>query len=211
MIKRNLGFVLFASLAISAFAAATSPFVGDWKLDPSLSTLKDTMTVESAGANKYKFNFGGGPEEIVLDGTDQPSHLYGGSSLSVAVEGDTWKVVRKSNGRTMISATWSVSRDGRTLTDRYTSFAADGTRYEQIYTYERKTPGSGFAGKWVSASEEAVNFVLALQIRPFEKNGLSIIDPSSQIIGNMNFAGPLVRRLDEHTLELMRKKSNGES
>src|SRR3954466_2010928 len=98
MIKRTLGLVLLACLATSASAAANNPFVGDWKLNPSKSTLTDKMTVESVGGSKYIFNFGGGPETIVVDGTDQPTVLYGGGTLSVAIEGDTWKVVRKSNG-----------------------------------------------------------------------------------------------------------------
>ena len=168
------------------------------------------MAVESFGGNKYTFNFGGGPETIVVDGTDQPSRLYGGGTLSVAVDRGTWKVVRKSNGRTLLSAVWSLSKDGATLTDHYTGFNPEGVPYIVVYTYKRKSGGPGFAGTWASTSEEAVNFVLGLQIRPFEKNGLSIIDPSSQILGNMNFAASLVRTLDEYSIELMRKRTDGE-
>lgn len=36
------------------------------------------------------------------------------------------------------------------------------------------------------------------------------IDASSQLTGNMNFAASSVRKLDERTLELMRKKSDCE-
>lgn len=209
LLKSILKLASLACLAISTPAAAASdPFVGHWKLNPSKST-PDTVTVESVGGNRYTFNFGGGPETIVVDGKDQPSHLYGGDTLSVTIEGDGWKVVRKSKGRAMLSATWTLSRDGRTLTDRYTGFNGDGAGYTQIYTYKRKAGASGFAGTWVSTNVEAVNFVLGLQIRPFEDDGLSIVDSSSQIMGNMDFGAPLVRRLDEHTLELMRKKSGG--
>ena len=209
MVKRAVGLIVFACLAVSASAAAENPFLGDWKLNPSKST-PDRMVVESAGGNKYTFDFGGGPETIVVDGTDQPSALYGGATLSVTAEGETWKVVRKSKGHTMLSAIWRVSKDGSTLTDRYTGFDAAGSAYTLIYTYKRKAAGSGFAGTWVSTSAEPVNFVLGLEIRPFEESGLSIVDSSSQIMGNMNFAAPLVRRLDENTLELMRKKSDGD-
>ena len=144
MIKRSLRVLLLACLATAPCWAADNPFVGDWKLNPSKSTLTDKMTVESAGGNKYTLNFGGGPETIVVDGTDQPSPLYKGGTLAVAVEGDNWKVIRKQDGRTTISATWSLS------------------------------------------------------------------DAASQFTGNVNFAASLVRRPDEHTLELMRKKSDGE-
>ena len=211
MIKRILGLLSFACLALSASAAANDPFVGDWKLNSSRSTIKDTMKVESNGGNKYTFDFGGGPEAIAVDGSDQPSNLYGGSSLSVAIKGDTWTVVRKANGRPMLSATWSLSADGKTLTDRYTGFGDDGSRYDIVYTFERKTAGSGFTGTWVGTSEEAVNFFLGLKLRPFETDGLSIIDPSSQILGSRNYAAPLVRKVDERTLDLMRKKDDGET
>jgi len=210
MTERALWLVLLACLAMPASAAANDPFVGDWKLNPSKSTLTDKMAVESVGGNKYTFNFGGGPETVVVDGTDQPTQLYGGGTLSVAVQGDTWNVVRKSKGRTIISAIWSLSKDGTTLTDHYNGVNADGSPFTLLYRYKRKAGGSGFAGTWVSTSLEATNFAPALQIRPFEENGLAIIDSSSQITGNMNFPAPLVRKPDEHTLELMRKKSDGE-
>jgi hypothetical protein len=209
MFKRSLQLLLFAYLVVAASMAANTPFVGDWKLNPSKSKLPDQMKVESAGGNKYTFNFGGGPETILVDGTDQPSPLYG-STLSVAIEGGTWKVIRKKNGRTIISAIWSLSKDGSTLTDHFTGFNADGSAYNLNYVYKRKEGGPGFAGTWVSISEEAVNFVYVLQVRRYEEDGLSIIDASSQLTGNMEFAASSVRRLDEHTLELMRKKSNGE-
>lgn len=210
MIKRTLRPLLFICLVITVAWAASDPFVGDWKLNPSKSTLTDRMKVESVGGDKYTFDFGGGPETIVVDGTDQPSQLYGGGTLSVAREGDTWKVIRKANGRTILSAIWRVAKDGLTLTDHFTGFNADGSPYNLNYVYKRTARGSGFAGTWVSTSVEAVNYVIAFQIRPYEQHGLSIIDSASQLTGNMNFAGSSVRRLDEHTLELMRKKSDGE-
>jgi len=210
MLRHILSAALFACLVTSACAAVNDAFVGDWNFNASAST-PDKMTVERIGADKYTFNFGGGPETVVVDGTDQPSRLYGGGSLCVAVDGDTWKVIRKSsNGRVLLSATWSVSADGRTLTDRYTGFNDDGSRYTQIYTYKRTGEGSRFAGTWISTSQEALGFVLGLQIRPFEEGGLSIIDASSQIMGNMNFPSFLVRGLDERTLELLRKKGEVE-
>ncbi len=210
MIKRSLQPLLFACLAISAYAAADNPFVGDWKLNPSESTLTDKMTVENLGGNKYGFNFGGGPEPIVVDGTDQPSQLYRGDTLSVAVEGDTWKIIRKRNGRLMISASWSLSQDSNALTDHFTGFNADGSPYQLNYVYKRTAGGSGFAGTWVSTSLEAKNYVVRIQIQPYEESGLSILDAASQFTGNMNFAASLVNRLDDHTLELTRKKNDGE-
>ena len=209
MLKRSLPVLLLACLAISASRAGTNPFAGDWKLNPSKSALPDKMKVERVGGNTYAFDFGGGAEKIVVDGTEQPTPLYGGGTLSVAVEGDTWNVTRKRDGRTLLTATWSLSKDGSALTDHFTGFNADGSPYHLNYVYTRKAGGPGFAGEWVSTSLKTENYVVALQIRANENGGLSIIDAASLVTGNMEFPSSSVRRLNEHAIELMRKQSDG--
>jgi hypothetical protein len=205
----------------STSSAASAPFVGDWKLNPARSRLTDVMKVESLGANKYMFNFGGGPQSIVVDGTDQPGGS--GSTLSVAAERpDTWKVIRKRDGRMLISAIWNLSEDGSTLTDHFTGFNANGSPHNLNYVYKRKGGGSGFAGEWVSTSE-TVNSVVTLQVRPYEDNGISFIEPSISVTRNLKFDGKdypnlgpnatpgatsSIRRVNEHALE-MTCKMNG--
>jgi len=71
MLNRISQVLLVTCLAMGTSSAANDPFVGEWKLNPSKSTLIDEMKVESVGGNKYAFNFGGGPEMIAGDGTDQ--------------------------------------------------------------------------------------------------------------------------------------------
>ncbi len=220
MFKRTFQSLLISCMVTAALWAADDPFVGDWKLDPSRSKLTDVMKVENLGANKYTFNFGAGPETIVLDGTDQPGHY--GTTLSVAIEGDTWKVVRKRDSRTQISAIWSLSEDGSTLTDHFTGFNANGSTYNLNYVYKRKAGGSGFAGEWVSTSE-TVNSVVMLRVRPYEGDGLSFIEPSIDVTRNVKFDGKdypnvgknatpgsasSIRRVSDHVLE-MTYKING--
>ena len=73
------------------------------------------MKVQSQGGNKYTFDFGGGAETIVADGTDQPG--LQGTLLSAKQEApDTWIVQRKKAGQLMLRATWKLSADGSTLT-----------------------------------------------------------------------------------------------
>lgn len=174
------------------------------------------MKVERLGANKYTFNFGGGVETIVLDGTDQPGVF--GTSLSVAVEGDTWKVIRKKDGRMQVSAIWSLSEGGSTLTDHFTGFNANGSTYKLNYVYKRKGTGSGFTGEWVSTSE-TVNSVVLLQVRPYEGDGLSFMLPASMTrqvkfdgkdypnVGPNAFPGSTssMRRMNDHALEITYK------
>lgn len=204
--------------------AANNPFVGDWKLNPSKSKLTDQMKVESLSANKYAFDFegDGSLETIVADGTDQPGDS--GTTLSVTAEGpDTLKVVRKKDGRMLLTANWKLSKDANTLTDDFTEVSPNGTASTVNYVYKRAAGGSGFAGTWVSTSE-VVNFVFVIQIRPYEGDGLSIINSSSQLTRNMKLDGKdypnvgpnaaivpasSLRKLGEHTLELTDKRSNG--
>jgi len=223
MYKRTFQLLLVACLATGALWAANDPFVGNWKLNPSRSTLTDVMKVDSFGTNKYAFDFSGdgSAETIVVDGTDQTGNF--GTTLSVTVEGpDTWKVVCKKDDRTLIAANWKLSKDGNTLTDNFTGVEPKGSTYNLIYVYKRTAGGSGFAVTWVSTSE-TVNSVFVLQVRPYREDGLSFIDPSEEETTNVKFDGKdypdlgpnvpagaasSIRRVNERSLE-MADKING--
>ena len=216
MVKRTFQLLLAASLVTATLRAATEPFVGDWKLNASKSKLVDHMKVESIGGNKYEFDLGGGPERIVADGTDQAGAF--GTMLSVTAEGpDTWKVVRKKDGRVLLTGNWKLSQDGNTLTDNYTEFEPNGSPSTVKYLYNRTTAGTGFAGTWETTMPMTSSFVL--QIRPYEGNGLSFIR-SPQDTRNLKLDGkdyPVegrgvpqgstssARRVDERTLEITDK------
>lgn len=190
-----LAFILMGGTAW----AATDPFVGEWRLDPTRSKLTDEMRVTSVGQNKYAFELGGGePETITIDGTDQPG--LAGSTLAVAAEGAAWKVVRKSGSRTLITARWTLSKDGNSLTDDFTSFGEDGTSTNVKYVYKRtKGHGTGFAGTWVSTSE-SLNSAFTIRISPYENNGLSFTGPSGT--RSVTFDGNAAKRLNTTGLEI---------
>jgi hypothetical protein len=71
VLKRALKLLVVASIAVGMASAAENPFIGGWKLNSSMSRMPDEMKVESKGGNTYSFDFGGGAETIVADGTDQ--------------------------------------------------------------------------------------------------------------------------------------------
>lgn len=177
-----------ASVVVGALAAANDPFVGEWKLNPSKSKLFDEMKVASAGGNKYGFDFGGGqPEIIATDGTDQPG--MAGTTLAVTVEGpEAWKVVRKKDGRILLTGNWSLSQDGNTLTDNYTEFAPDGKASTVNFLYQRTAGTSGFVGTWESTSQ-TINFEFALKIQPYEGDGLAITNSAEGRTTNFKFDG----------------------
>src|SRR5260370_2470447 len=122
ILLRSLLSLPVVCLAIGTLWAANDPFVGKWKVNPSKSKLYDEMEVEAVGANKCTFTFGPGQvDTIVADGSDQPA--LQGTTLSVTVEGpNKWKVVRKMKGRTLLTAQWTLSEDGKTLNDAFTQY-----------------------------------------------------------------------------------------
>jgi hypothetical protein len=173
-----IGFAVVASVAASAFWTGNDPFVGRWRLDVSRSTIVDDMRVQALGANRYAFNFEGGPTEtVVADGTDQPG--LPGTTLSVtAGDSRSFHVVRKQDGHIIVSAAWKLSPDGRTLRDTFTSVQPDGSRTTTDYLYKRMAGSSGFAGLWESTTKPT-GLELELAILPYEKNGLSFVSPGS--------------------------------
>jgi hypothetical protein len=211
--KRIIEILPAVCLATGIAWAAESPFIGEWKLDSSKSRTPDEMKVQNKGGNKYEFDFGGGAETIVADGSDQPGR--GGTMLSVKAESaDTWIVERKKDGRLMLRATWKLAKDGSTLTDYYREFES-GSTLSLDYVYERHGGGSGFAADWQSIKETRNSPPLLMQVKEFEGDGLSFVTPLEQEAKNMKFDGKeypsgrdgtsSMRRLDEGNLAITDK------
>jgi hypothetical protein len=223
MLKRIVQLLLVASLMTISLRAADNPFVGKWKLNGSKSRLPDEMKVKKVSANKYAFAFEGGDfaETIVADGTDQPGVF--GTTFSVTVEGpNSWKVVRKTDGKILLTANWKLSDDGNTLDDDFTLIQSNGSKFNVYYVYKRRAGGPGFDGTWESRSE-TVKSVVELQIQPYQSDGLAFIVPSEGTVKNLNFDGrdyayerpnvkakfaASMRRVDELTL-VVSDKVNG--
>jgi hypothetical protein len=225
MFKRSVQLLLVAGLTTGTLWAASDPFVGEWKLNASKSKFFDQMKVESIAGNKYAFDLGGGSQEsIVVDGTDQPG--FGGTTLSVTSEApDSWKVVRKKDGRVLLTAFWKLSNDRNTLTDEFTSFAPSGSSSTVNLVYKRTAGGSGFAGTWenTTGTVDTGDSDYVIKVEPYEGDGFTFIYSSERVTKNVKLDGkdyPNVgsdarprstssaRRVNERTLELI-DKANG--
>jgi hypothetical protein len=188
MLNRTLQLLLVAGLLTGRLWAADDPFVGKWNLNPSKGKPTDQMKIEVAGAHRYTITFApGAVDTVVADGSDQPG--LRGTTFSITVNGSSnWKVIRKKEGRTLLTANWTLSGDDKTLTDAYTEYEPDGSTLNLHYVYERTAGNSGFPGTWVSVSE-GVNSVIELQIQPYQGDGLSIDSPAAQVTMNIKFDG----------------------
>ena len=188
MLGRTFRLLLVAGLVTSSLWAANDPFVGKWKVNPSKSKLNDEMKVEVAGANRYVLTFAPGlVDTIAADGSDQPA--LRGTTLSITVKGpNNWVVVRKMKGRTLLTAYWTLSEDGKTLNDAYTEYAPDGSKSSIPYVYERTAGSSGFAGTWDSDTEK-VKVGIELDIQPYERDGLSLNSDGAEMTKKLKFDG----------------------
>ena len=218
MFKHSVQLLLVGCLVAGAAWAANDPIVGDWKLNSQKSKLmKDEMKVTNLGGNKYSFDFGGGhPETIAVDGTDQPGN--GGTTWGVTVVNpNEWRAVRKKGGRVEITGIWTLSKDGNRLHDDFTGVEDNGKTIHLLYVYERKGGGTGFAGDWVSTSEQ-IDTAYVVEVQPYEGDGLSIIFTFEGITKNVKFDGKdypsagsgvktvsSARRVNERTIELTNK------
>jgi hypothetical protein len=220
VLKRVLQLLAVAGMAVGMAWAAENPFIGEWKLDPSMTRMPDEMKIESKGGNTYSFNFAGTPETIVTDGADQPGIV--GTTLSVKPDApDTWIVERRKDGKLLLRGTWKLSKDGATLTDFYREFEPGGSTFSMDYVYRRSGGGSGFAADWKSI-RETMNSPYVLQVKAYQGDGLSFIaaNPAEHQTKNVKFDGKdypnegpsadpgsssSIRRVDEHTLEMTDK------
>jgi hypothetical protein len=202
MLNRILKLLLVTCLATGTLWAADDPFAGKWKINPSNSKITDEMKVEAAGENKYAFTFvPGAVDTIVADGTDHPTP--DGTTLSVTVEGpNNWKVVRKKDGRRIISAIWTLSADGKTLDDDFTQYPPDGSPINVRLAYQRSAGSSGFTGTWDSVSSSGLDSNIELEIRPYEGDGLTLISPVAGGTQNIKFDGKDNRRVNQRSLEM---------
>ena len=222
MLRLTIPVLLVTCLASGAVWAANEAFVGEWKVNPSKCKLTDQMKVESVAGNKFAFELGGGTAEIIVpDGTDQPG--IAGTTLSVTIVGpDSWKVVRKQEGRILLTGFWKLSKDGSTLTDDFTQFGPNGSSTNVKYVYNRTAGTSGFAGTWETTSA-TLDSVYVIKVEPYEGNGLSFVNSSQGVTRNLTFDGkdhPLVgpnafpgstssaRRVSERTLEITTRISD---
>jgi hypothetical protein len=219
MVYRVSYVIVLASLMAAAANASNDPFIGQWKVNPSKSSIVDVMKIKSVGGNKYVFDVGGGVERIAVDGTDQPG--VAGTVLSVSPEGpNLWRVVRKKAGRMLLTANWGLSKDDKTLTDEFTAIGSDGKRSTTRFVYRRVGGSSGFAGKWESRNNATMDFSFLISVQPYEGDGLSVMDPTDGLTMNVKFDGKdyasggsnapkgftaSARRVNQHTMEIAAK------
>ncbi|HEX4630313.1 MAG TPA: hypothetical protein VH188_05055 [Chthoniobacterales bacterium] len=221
MLRRTIQSLCFACLIAATSRAADDPLIGKWKLNLSKSKLADQMTIAPAGANRYTLTFAGigETETLAADGTEQPGVQGSAISITIVAPG-TWKIERKRGGSTVLTATWKLSDDGKTLTDTFIGNQPDGSTSHVDLVYKRaesSASSAGIPGTWETTEEKADPF--EIEIRPYEGDGFSFSSggaPANNVkldgkeyppAGASPSAGNTTsgRRLGDHSIELTRK------
>lgn len=86
----------------------------------------------------------------------------------------------------LLIAIWTLSSDGNTLNDDFTSFGQDGSPSNFKSVYKRTAGGSGFADTWVSTTVTSVEM---LHVQPYEAEGLSFLNDLEGLMINAKFDG----------------------
>ncbi len=170
--------VLLCAIGVSVMAADL-PYVGKWKLNLAKNDFgQTTVTIESLPGEEWQTSAMGISYKFRMDGADYPDGM-GGTVAWKAVGGNTWESVSKVNGTVTETDTFTLSPDGKTLTQASKAMKADGGSIDSTTVFARASGGKALAGKWktrkVSGGSGSMEFVAS------EGGGLIFKDPDAGV------------------------------
>jgi len=137
-------------LAMGGCNGLTSPWNGNWKLNPYRSVVHGGfMTVASLPDSEIRqtnevFNF-----DFHCDGKEYSNP--NGKALTTSCDQlnpGKWKLTYRRNGTIRSEVFWDLSSDNSTLTMHGKSINTNGTSRAVVYVYDRRDAGKGFVGRW---------------------------------------------------------------
>src|SRR5690242_20221422 len=121
---RKLSLIVVFACAIGA--AADALYAGMWKMHPEKSNFGETTaTYEQMPGGEMKVTTDGQSYTFKLDGKDNMTP-WGVTTAWKKVDGSTWEVTEKTNGKVTSTATVKLSGDGKMLTVDSKRMKADG-------------------------------------------------------------------------------------
>jgi hypothetical protein len=138
-------------LAASTTAlAADSPWTGTWKMDPAQSKLTgETVHFTSTGDGEMTITVEGHTSMFKLDGNAYKT-WSGTDATWKKVDDNTFEEKVKANGVDLVTATWTVSSDGKTMQEEAKGKNPDGSSFDDTDDYVRTGGTKGLAGSWKS-------------------------------------------------------------
>jgi hypothetical protein len=170
----NIRLALICSVIAPAMAA-DPPYAGKWKVNLAKSDFgQTTVTFESLSGGEWQATAFGVTYKFKMDGKDYPDGM-GGTAAWKSVDGNTWELVAKANGKVTETDIFKLGADGKTLTDAAKQMKADGGAMESTTVYERASGGPSLAGKWKTKKVSGASGMI--EITPSGGEGLVFKDP----------------------------------
>ena len=143
----TLGVLVLCSAA--SLLGADNPFAGRWKLDASKSQLAgETFRIESTGSGMYRMSSYGQSATFALDGKQYPGFFDRKVSFKQS-DPNTWdETVTLKDGTELVRINYSLSSDGKTLTQTVKGKKPNGDPIDAVTVSERVGAGSGMTGTW---------------------------------------------------------------
>ncbi len=175
-------------IGFTVAAVAQSPFVGTWKLDPAKSQLTgDTMKFSQGENGAMALTAGGHTNNFKTDGQNYPT-WDGTDSTWKQVDDHTWQSSYKRNGMELAVSTFTLSPDGKMLTEEDKGTRPDGSAFDDVAKYERVGEGSGLMGTWRS-TQTKLSESRTFMIQPNGNDGLTWTLPELKASVAMKFDG----------------------
>ncbi len=128
--------------------AADLPYVGKWKVNLAKSDFgQTTVTIESLPGQEWQASTMGITYKFKMDGADYPDGM-GGTVAWKAAGRNSWESVSKVNGTVTETDTFTLSPDGKTLTQASKAMKSGGGSIDSTTVFARASEGKALAGKW---------------------------------------------------------------
>ena len=188
MKTRTLRLSLIAALSCATAAAmAQNPFVGTWKVDYSQSHVTGrTIGFSQEAGGMVHFTAPTESYSFKPDGSDTKDS-FGDAVQWKQMDDHNLKLSTK-EGSIVVTDTWTLGSDGKTLTDATTGTRPSGQAIDITETYTRLGTGQGLFGKWKSTKYEN-NSPTTAKIDANGDNGIIWNIPESKSSVTLNFDG----------------------
>ena len=179
----TLGFALEAQVQRS-----TPTFAGTWQLNIAMSDFgESTVTYAQDPSGKMRFTAMGQSYAFRVDGQEYPS-LFGGTSAWKQIDGRTWKIAIKQDGKLLNTTTITLSADGNTQTTKETGPKPTGGTYLRTTIYARADLNSnGLVGSWKTKNPPRMPRLV--ELAPSGTDGMSIRFPDDKEVCDAKFDG----------------------
>jgi hypothetical protein len=175
-----------AVISAASFALAVdTPFAGTWKLNLSKSQLTGDTVKFAPDGDGMRVTGGGDSYVFKPDGSANKTRF--GTASWTKIDDHTWEETDMVKDRLDSKTTWTLSPDGKTLTERITGDKPGGGSFDDTSTFVRVSGTNGLAGSW--KDREFKGSSPSLLVISDADNGLIVDEPDFKLRAVGKFDG----------------------